>query len=56
MSEVANAASLVVETIGSGPALADTGAASGNRPNILAIFGDDIGQSDISAHIFGLMG
>jgi hypothetical protein len=27
-----------------------------NRPNILVIFGDDIGQSNISAYTFGLMG
>jgi hypothetical protein len=26
------------------------------RPNILVIFGDDIGQSNISAYTFGLMG
>ncbi|MGH7062937.1 MAG: arylsulfatase, partial [Stellaceae bacterium] len=30
--------------------------ASGKRPNILVIFGDDIGQSNISAYTFGLMG
>ncbi len=29
---------------------------SGKRANILVIFGDDIGQSDISADTFGLMG
>lgn len=27
-----------------------------NRPNILVIFGDDIGQSNISAYTFGLVG
>jgi arylsulfatase len=32
------------------------GAASGKKQNILVIFGDDIGQSDISAYTFGLMG
>jgi len=30
--------------------------ASGQKPNILVIFGDDIGQSNISAYTFGLMG
>jgi arylsulfatase A-like enzyme len=29
---------------------------NGKRPNILVIFGDDIGQSNISAYTFGLMG
>ena len=29
---------------------------SGGRPNILVIFGDDIGQSNISAYTHGLMG
>jgi len=36
-----------------GPAPA---APSGRRPNILVIFGDDIGQTNISAYSFGLMG
>jgi arylsulfatase len=27
-----------------------------NKPNILVIWGDDVGQSNISAHTFGLMG
>ena len=31
-------------------------AAGGKRPNILVIFGDDIGQTNISAYSFGLMG
>ena len=31
-------------------------APSGRKPNILVIFGDDIGQSNISAYTFGLMG
>ena len=29
---------------------------TGHRPNILVIFGDDIGQSNISAYTFGVMG
>ena len=32
------------------------GAPSGKRPNILVIFGDDIGQTNISAYSFGLIG
>ena len=31
-------------------------APSGRRPNILVIWGDDIGQSNVSAYTFGLMG
>jgi arylsulfatase len=31
-------------------------APSGRKPNILIIFGDDIGQTNISAYSFGLMG
>ena len=31
-------------------------APSGRRPNILVIFGDDIGQTNVSAYSFGLMG
>ncbi|MDF0579252.1 arylsulfatase [Bradyrhizobium yuanmingense] len=31
-------------------------ASSGRQPNILVIFGDDIGQTNISAYSFGLMG
>jgi len=35
---------------------AGTPAASGRRPNILVIFGDDIGQTNISAYSHGVMG
>ena len=38
------------------PAQAQPTAAAGQRPNILVIFGDDIGQTNISAYSFGLMG
>ena len=31
-------------------------AAGGKKPNILVIFGDDIGQTNISAYSIGLMG
>jgi arylsulfatase A-like enzyme len=37
------------------PALAQQ-TTTAKKPNILVIFGDDIGQSDISAYTFGLMG
>ena len=30
--------------------------ASGKKPNILVIFGDDIGQTNISAYSFGVVG
>ena len=33
-----------------------SGATGGGKPNILVIFGDDIGQSNISAYTFGVMG
>ena len=29
---------------------------SANKPNILVIFGDDVGQINLSAYSFGLMG
>src|SRR5690242_12112343 len=29
---------------------------AGKRPNILVIFGDDIGQTNVSAYSFGVMG
>jgi arylsulfatase len=38
------------------PATTTTPAPSGRKPNILVIFGDDIGQTNISAYSFGLMG
>jgi hypothetical protein len=31
-------------------------ASSAKKPNILVIFGDDIGQTNLSAYSFGLMG
>src|SRR5580700_8891775 len=38
------------------PATPTPTAPSGRKPNILVIFGDDIGQSNVSAYTFGLMG
>ncbi len=50
----------VLGTVGIGTAQAQqpapTPPAGGRRPNILVIFGDDIGQSNISAYTIGLMG
>ena len=37
-------------------AQAQPAAPAGRRPNILVIFGDDVGQTNISAYSFGLMG
>ena len=31
-------------------------ASSGRKPNILVIFGDDIGQTNVSAYSFGVIG
>src|ERR1700704_5868547 len=45
----------MAQTQKAAPAVAPT-TASGRKPNILVIFGDDIGQSNISAYTFGLMG
>jgi arylsulfatase A-like enzyme len=43
---------------GANPGQAPTtgSSASGNKPNILVIFGDDIGQTNISAYSFGVTG
>ncbi|HQL23269.1 MAG TPA: sulfatase-like hydrolase/transferase, partial [candidate division Zixibacteria bacterium] len=38
------------------PAQAQTAPAQGQKPNILVIFGDDIGWSNISAYNMGMMG
>jgi len=44
---------LVVLALASTPT---TGSAQANKPNILVIWGDDIGQSNISAYTMGLVG
>jgi len=58
-------ASLVAASVGAaGPALAQQqqpqtpqqAPTAGRQPNILVIFGDDIGQTNISAYSFGVMG
>ncbi|HVO23916.1 MAG TPA: arylsulfatase, partial [Candidatus Margulisiibacteriota bacterium] len=38
------------------PAAAQAAAGQGKRPNILIIWGDDIGQFNISAYNMGMMG
>lgn len=38
------------------PSASPTPATGGGKPNILVIFGDDIGQTNISAYGFGVMG
>jgi arylsulfatase A-like enzyme len=38
------------------PQAAPQAVATGNKPNIVIIWGDDIGQSDVSAYSHGLMG
>jgi arylsulfatase len=47
-------------TIASAAAIALLGAApwaqAQDKPNILVIFGDDIGQTNVSAYSFGVMG
>ena len=37
-------------------ALASAVAAAADKPNILVVWGDDVGQSNISAYTMGLMG
>jgi arylsulfatase A-like enzyme len=54
-SVLGSTAPLQVAQAQPGPAPAPA-ASAGKKPNILVIFGDDIGQSDISAYTFGLMG
>lgn len=49
------AAGFLILSIGIAPALAQEGSAGG-KPNVLVIWGDDIGQSNISAYTMGLMG
>lgn len=49
------AAGFLIFSIGSAPAFAQEDSAGG-KPNILVIWGDDIGQSNISAYTMGLMG
>jgi arylsulfatase A-like enzyme len=50
------AASAVTSTVKTVRAQQQPPSASSNKPNILVYFGDDIGQSNISAYTFGLMG
>ncbi|UWU80660.1 arylsulfatase [Bradyrhizobium huanghuaihaiense] len=59
-SSIVAAAALTSEAMAqaqpAAPATSPAPAAPGRRPNILVIFGDDIGQTNISAYSFGVMG
>jgi len=57
-STLVAAATLTSEVLAQAQRAAPAGAAapSGRKPNILVIFGDDIGQTNVSAYSFGLMG
>jgi arylsulfatase len=54
-SALGSGAPIVVAQAQQRPAPA-TAPPSGKKPNILVIFGDDIGQTNVSAYSFGLMG
>src|SRR5256885_4949374 len=54
-SALGSGAPIVVAQAQQRPAPAPAAAGS-KKPNILVIFGDDIGQSNVSAYTFGLMG
>ena len=49
------AVALATTALSAAPAMAQDAPAP-DKPNILVIFGDDVGQSNISAYTFGLMG
>src|SRR5262245_49151182 len=55
-SAIASTGSLQTAQAQQRPAQGQPAAPAGQRPNILVIFGDDIGQTNISAYSFGLMG
>jgi arylsulfatase len=50
------AASALAAVAPAGGARAQQALPSGRKPNILVIFGDDVGQTNVSAYSFGLMG
>jgi arylsulfatase len=50
------AASVLQSVLSSRPAQAQQAGAGGKKPNILVIFGDDIGVPQISAYTMGMMG
>lgn len=49
-------ASALISKTATKPAQAQTASPQGQRPNILVIFGDDIGQANVSAYTFGIVG
>jgi len=46
---------LMIASLLSGAPAAHAQAAA-KRPNVVVVFGDDIGQSNVSAYSFGVMG
>jgi arylsulfatase len=54
--QFAAAAMLLLAALATVPAWAQTPAGAGKKPNILVIWGDDIGQFNISAYNMGMMG
>src|SRR5262245_30457311 len=55
-SAIASTGSVQMAQAQQRPAQAQPAAPAGQRPNILVIFGDDIGETNISAYSFGLIG
>jgi arylsulfatase A-like enzyme len=55
-SAMVTAAAWMPQAHAQGANQAPSGAAAAGKPNILVIFGDDIGQSNVSAYTFGVMG
>jgi arylsulfatase A-like enzyme len=55
-SAMVTVAALMPHAYAQGANQSRSGATGGGKPNILVIFGDDIGQSNISAYTFGVMG
>jgi arylsulfatase len=55
-ARAARQSAAIVATTATLPTLASQPTSGGKKPNILVIFGDDIGQTNVSAYSMGLMG